>query len=64
MRAWPNIHNRSLRSFPNYTFNQNHEIGNEDGAVQGITELKKMFAALGLRVATPEEEALLKSKQK
>lgn len=55
-QSWPKIQGRYLHSFPNHVFNQHHGIGNEEGLIRNGEELKKLFATLGLTVATDEQE--------
>ena len=62
-REWPNIGERSLRSFPNAPFNKTKGIGDKNGVIENPQELAKMFESLWLRVATEEEYILFWRKE-
>lgn len=53
---WPDIGEKSLRSFPNVTFNKEEKIGNKKGLIWSSQELAKMFEILWLRVKHPEKK--------
>ncbi len=55
-RAWPNIGETNLMSFPNGAFNKAKGIGDKNGTTQNLQQLAKMFEALGLRVKYPEKK--------
>ncbi len=62
MQSWPQIGGKSLRCFPNCPFNKAHGLGSERGKLENRNHLRSLFQALGLRVATEEEERLKKLK--
>jgi len=53
---WPDIWNKSLRNFPNPLYNKENGVWDKLWVIINKTELKKMCASLGIRVATDEEE--------
>ncbi len=56
VESWPKIGSRRLRSFPGQTYNRMHKLGDDEGLLLNPGQLREMFACLGLRVATEEEE--------
>jgi len=55
-KSWPQIEWRELRVFPGNTFNKKYNIGNERGYINNWVELKNMFTAIWLKVATEKQE--------
>lgn len=47
---------KQLGSFPSATFNKRCKNGDASGLLKNADHLRKLFSALGLRVATPDEE--------
>lgn len=53
---WPKIWWRTLRSFPNLTFNKESWLWNDQWQIQSWIELSKLFGVLWLKIASREQE--------
>ena len=56
VKSWPNIGEKSLASFPSGAFARNCGIGTAKGKIRSAEALREMFSALGLAVASREQQ--------